>query len=435
LIWVSLLLVLLLGAAFSAARAALVNARKSRLHQMAERGTPGAARAERVAENSSRLLATAQVGRMLSHGLALAIATTALLPDLSAWFSQWPVLQPYAVALGILIIGLAGGIVLLVFIDLAPAILAARRAEAIALLVALPMDWLSVLFNPLVYLVTHTAGLITVPTGGSGSMPFVTEEEIKTLVDAGEEKGEIELDEKEMIYSVFEFGDKIAREVMIPRVDVLALSVSTPPAEAADAIIASGHSRVPVYEDGIDNIVGLLYAKDVLRVLRQGDAAGGSLRSLLRPAYFVPEAKKIDDLLRELQVKRLQVAVVVDEYGGVAGLITVEDILEELVGELQDEYDEGEEPVLQQTGPDEYVFAGRASLDDVAEALGVQLDPESGDTLGGFVYGHLGKVPAAGEKLSANGLDMEVLSVNRRRIEKVRVRRVAGPREEPQTTE
>jgi CBS domain containing-hemolysin-like protein len=202
------------------------------------------------------------------------------------------------------------------------------------------------------------SGRVTAPLAGQ-RVPFVTEEEIKTLVDAGEEGGSIEEDEKEMIYSIFDIGDTLAREIMIPRMDVLALDVETPLPAAVDAVISLGHSRIPVYQGNIDNVVGLLYAKDLLRVWKEGGQT--SLRGLLRPACFVPETKKVDDLLAELQQKRIHMAVVVDEYGGVAGLVTLEDIVEEIVGEIRDEYDVNEESLYERVSDAEYIFDARTA--------------------------------------------------------------------------
>jgi putative hemolysin len=242
------------------------------------------------------------------------------------------------------------------------------------------------------------------------------------VVDAGEEGGVLEEEEREMIYSIFEFGDTLTREVMVPRLDVVAIEVSTPLTEAADIVIGATHSRVPVYQDAIDNVVGVLYAKDLLRVLRAGNLSV-PLARIVRPAYFVPEAKKVSELLEELQKRRVHMAIVVDEYGGVAGLVTIENILEEIVGEIQDEYDAGEEPLFRQEAEGEYVFDARAMLDDVNRLLGVSLSGESFDTLGGFLYAQFGKVPAAGDQLRFDGLALQVLDVSGRRIGKVRIRR------------
>jgi CBS domain containing-hemolysin-like protein len=249
----------------------------------------------------------------------------------------------------------------------------------------------------------------------------VTEDELKTLVDAGQEEGVFEQGERQMIYSVFELGDTLAREIMVPRIDMLALEVTTPLPEAIDALLSSGHSRVPVYEETIDNMLGLLYAKDLLRVWQEGNQIA-SLRSVLRPAYFVPEAKKVDDLLAEMQAQRVHIAIVVDEYGGVAGLVTLEDIVEEVVGEIRDEYDQGEELPYQKLKNGDYLFLGRVDLDDFNDIMGSQLPKDEADTLGGFIYSRVGRVPVVGENVQNGDLLLTVEQVSARRIRKVRAR-------------
>ncbi len=176
-----------------------------------------------------------------------------------------------------------------------------------------------------------------------------------------------------MIHSIFELSETLAREIMVPRIDVLALDVHTPSDEAVDALLSSHFSRMPVYQDSVDNILGLLYAKDLLRVWREGNQTV-SLHTLLRPAHFVPEAKKINELLEEMQIRRVHMAIIVDEYGGVAGLVTLEDIVEEILGEIQDEYDQGEELPYQPLGDGEYLFQGRIDLDDFNEVMSSNLD-------------------------------------------------------------
>jgi CBS domain containing-hemolysin-like protein len=249
-------------------------------------------------------------------------------------------------------------------------------------------------------------------------------DELKDLVDAGQRDGLLELGERRMIRSIFELGDTLAREIMVPRIDILALDVHTPLPEAVDALLKTGHTRVPVYQDTVDNVLGLLYVKDLLRVWREGDTSG-SLRNLLRPAYFVPEAKKVDELLAEMQSRRVHMALVVDEYGGIAGLVTLEDIVEEIVGEIQDEYDLAEESPYHDLGDGEYTFQGRVDLDDFNEVMGSHLAKDEADTLGGLVYSRLGRVPESGEWVQADDLLLTVEQVSGRRIRKVRVKRVA----------
>lgn len=249
----------------------------------------------------------------------------------------------------------------------------------------------------------------------------VTEDELKTLVDAGQEEGIFEQDERRMIYSIFQLGDTLAREIMVPRIDMLALDVMTPLPQAVDALLESGYSRAPIYEDTVDKTIGLLYTKDLLRVWREGNQVS-SLRDLLRPAYFVPEAKKVDELLAEMQNRRVHMAIVVDEYGGVAGLVTLEDIVEEIVGEILDEYDQGEEASYESFEEGEYVFLGRVDLDDFNELMQSNLDNEDADTLGGFIYSQLGRVPTVGEVLMMENLELIVEQVSARRIHKVKAR-------------
>jgi len=197
---------------------------------------------------------------------------------------------------------------------------------------------------------------------------MVTEDELKTMVDAGQQEGVLEQEERKMIYSVFQLGDTLTREIMVPRIDMLAVEEHTPLAEALDVLLESGYTRVPVYRETVDNIIGLLYAKDLLRVWREGNADTKSLQGLLRDAYFVPEAKKVVELLEEMQGRRVHMTMVVDEYGGIAGLVTMEDIIEEIFGEIQDEYDEEEQP-YQLISEGEYIFQGLIDLDDFNEIV------------------------------------------------------------------
>ncbi len=254
----------------------------------------------------------------------------------------------------------------------------------------------------------------------------VTEEELKTLVDAGQQGGILEQGERKMIYSIFEMGDTLAREIMVPRTDMLSLDVITPLDQAIDALLAAGHSRVPVYEDNVDHIIGLLYAKDLLQIWREGDHLQ-SLRTLLRPAYFIPEAIKLDDLLHEMQRKRIHMAIVVDEYGGISGLVTLEDIVEEVVGEIRDEFDQGEELPYQKIGEGEYMLLGRIDLDDFNELVGSNIPKDETDTLGGYIYKRLGRVPANGNSIQIGHVLLTVDEVVGRRIRKVRAKLITNP--------
>ena len=237
---------------------------------------------------------------------------------------------------------------------------------------------------------------------------------------------EIEESEKEMITSILEMDDTVAREVMVPRIDMVSLEADISFAEALDVIIGAGHSRVPVYDDYVDQIVGVLYAKDMLRCFQQG-STDMPIRTLLRPAYFVPLTKNVKNLLAEMRKHRVHIAIVVDEYGGTAGLVTIEDILEEIVGEIQDEYDAVEEILVQRVGEDSFLLSARLDLYSVAKLLDIEIEDEDADTVGGLVLGLLGHVPEAGESVVHLGWRFTVIMVEGRRIEQVRVEPVAQP--------
>jgi CBS domain containing-hemolysin-like protein len=278
-----------------------------------------------------------------------------------------------------------------------------------------PAVLISALFSPFSFILSR---IIHHPDASRSISP-PTDDELKSWVENGQSNGALEKDERRMIYSIFQFADTLAREIMVPRISMFSLDVTTPVVKAIEMIGQSGHSRVPVYEDTVDNIIGLVYAKDMLRYTSCNEMPE-SLRTLLRPAYFVPEAKKADELLTEMQNRHVHMAIVVDEYGGVAGLVTLEDITEEIIGEIQDEYDQMEELPYQVIQPGEGIFLGSIDLDDFNEIMGTHLEKESADTLGGFIYSQMGRVPAGGDKMKVGDLELTVEHVIGRRIHKVR---------------
>lgn len=327
--------------------------------------------------------------------------------------SQFPSMPGWAV---LLIMVLAGFVLFLIEFSVISAILRDPERSAIRLSLAVSL------------MMTIASPLVALPLTLSKDRRFeeeaasaVTEDELKSLVDAGQEEGVIEQGERRMIYSIIELGDTLAREIMVPRIDMLALEVDTPLQEAVDAFLSSGHSRVPVYEDVIDNMLGLLYAKDLLRVWREGSELE-NLRPLLRPANYIPEAKKVNELLTEMQSQRIHMAIVVDEYGGIAGMVTLEDIIEEILGEIRDEYDQAEELPFSLQKNGDYVFLGRIDLDDFNEIMGSNLPKEEADTLGGYIYSKLGHVPEVGETVEDGNLVLAIDQVHAHRIRKVRAR-------------
>lgn len=416
-----LLGLMILNGFLAMARSALVNVRKARLRQLIDEGVGSARTAERLAEDARRLLATTQLGMMLTSFFAAAVVAVVSAPPLADALQPWLGGASYPVAFVVVVFVMA--IAMLIFAELVPETIALQHSERLALLLARPLAVISTIAMPLVHFMVWLSNVVSRLFGAErlGEMFMVTEEEIKTLVDAGEEEGVIQEEEKEMIYSIFELEDTLAREVMVPRIDVVALDVTTPMLEALDIIMEAGHSRIPVYRETIDNIQGLLYAKDMLPYLRQG-RSDVPLKNILREAYFVPETKKASDLLADLQQRRVHMAVVVDEYGGMAGLVTIEDLLEEIVGEIQDEYD-AEEPFVQFVSDNEYIFDARVDLDDLNRLMDVALPTDDSDTLGGFIYTELGKVPVVGDHVVYDEMYFTVESVTGRRIKKVRVER------------
>lgn len=274
------------------------------------------------------------------------------------------------------------------------------------------------------------ASLVTRLFGGRASftLPNETEEEIKNLVDSAQEAGEIEVDEKELLHSVFEFTDTVAREVMTPRVDMDAMPVASDPEEVVRVMRESGHTRIPLFEETDDQIVGILHAKDLLMALvEQGPDV--RIRSLMRPALFVPEGKNLHELLTEMRGSRSHIAVVQDEYGGTAGVVTIEDIVEELVGDIVDEYDV-EEPEVVPTGDHGFLVDGKAHIDDVNREIGAKLESEEFDTIGGYVFGLFGRQPKMDEAIDSEGFRFTVAETDGRRVHRLRIERIGNPEPE-----
>jgi CBS domain containing-hemolysin-like protein len=319
-------------------------------------------------------------------------------------------------------LALAVGLMTLLFFvlsEVVPRSYAVQRTERAALLVARPVRFLGTALLPLskTLIGISNLALLVLPGRGMPKGPFVTEGEIRHLVDVAEEEEEIEEEERELIHSIFEFGDTVVREVMVPRPDMVTIKASATLDEALTVIIDGGYSRVPIYENDNDNILGVLYAKDLMRRLHEGggDAKVGSLG---RAPTFIPEQKKVSELLREMQEQRVHMAIVVDEYGGTAGLVTIEDLIEEIVGEIVDEYDK-EEPLIEPIDDNTMRVDAKMPIDEVNELWSVDLPHEEWDTVGGLVFGLTGRVPLTGEVVRYDGLEFKTERVTGRRIQKV----------------
>ncbi len=423
----TLILVLIAAHALVAmAYAALTASPTAYLREETDEGNPRVKRVLRLNDNIPLLTITAQLTMVLLRVAIVAIATVTVKNPLLDLPADMRALVVPPLSYGIVLLPLA----LLVYLvgDLMPSAIGRTRARTLAPVLALPMRVLTFLLNPLARMLLVADRALARVAGGSDIAKTVTDEEILSLVDVGQLGGAIEREEKEMIRSVLEFGETIVREIMVPRLDVVALDMDSSLDEALGAIVDSGHSRIPIYEEKIDNVKGVLYAKDLLHVVRSGELAQRTIRDLMRPAYFVPETKGADTLFKEMQGRKVHLAIVVDEYGGTAGLVSIEDLIEEIVGDIQDEYDLHEEAEYIELSANEYRIDASINLDDFNDLMNANLSTEDNDTLGGYIFAQLGRVPEPGETLDvADGEDrlmMRVESVEGRRIRKVHVTRI-----------
>jgi putative hemolysin len=406
--------------------------RRSRIRQLVEEGDRRAQRLARLVEHPGRFLATIQLGITFVGFLAAAVAGASIAGTLADAIRVVGPLAGSADVVALLLVTLGVTLVTIVFGELVPKTLGLAHAEPYALILARPVDIIGKLLAPLVWLLTSMTHSISRLLGVQGAADeAITAEELRILVERGGEQGTIEAEEEQMIGGILELGERRVHEVMVARVDIAALAVEASLGEIVETIVSEGHSRIPVYEGSIDNIVGLLYAKDLLPYLIGNDRPP-AIRGLLRTPLFVPESMLVDDLLRSLQRRRVHIAIVLDEHGGTAGLVSIEDLIEEIVGEIQDEYDE-EEPMIVPLGEDDARVDGRTDVDDLLEHFDTRLqgdDQEEFDTVGGLVYHYIGGVPKVGDSVDVDGLRITVEATDGRRVRTVRVTRVAGPEPE-----
>lgn len=341
-------------------------------------------------------------------------------------------LDPSLNELGVVVLWACLVASLLLSAHVLPRLAVGTRFEEVARALSLPIRLAGVALAPLAFLLHAVLGLrvrLDHRATGAGEASKPASEELRDLI--GERV--VEESEREMIDGIFELEETTAREIMVPRMDVAALPRKATVKDALDIVIGQGYSRLPVYDLTIDNVVGVLYAKDLFPVVLTG-GLGEEVGKHLRPAYFIPESKKIDDLLAELQARRVHIAIVVDEYGGTAGLVTIEDLLEEIVGEIQDEFDAEEDKIV--AGAEgEAIFDATVSIDDVNQTLGLVLEGEEVDTIGGLVYEKLGKVPLVGDELVVDGATISVVSTSGRRIRRVRVSRAVSAEDDSDGTQ
>jgi putative hemolysin len=416
-LWEILLILgfILLQGYFAAAEIALISARKAMLRSRAEEGSAGAAAALRLTSDPTRLLATIQIGVTLLSLGASAVAAVSLGFALEGWLKRFPVLAGVAAGLSVLLVTLAVSYLTLVLGELTPKRIGLRYAERVASSVSRPIAALSLAAAPVVWLLSASSGAVARLLGvQEGGRPGVTEEEIKLLVT---EQGTLLDEEKRMIHEIFELGDTVVREIMVPRVDVVMLADDASLGDALAVFKRTGYSRLPVYNEDPDRVTGILLLKDIVIGAAPGAMETQRAGELMRPPYFVPESKQILGLLTEMRATRNHMAVVVDEYGGTAGIATIEDIVEEVVGEIADEFDRDRQYV-RTLSPTEYVVDGRLPIEDAREMLGVDIeDSEDYDTIAGWVLAELGHIPSSGEStMTEDGSRIRVATVRRRRI-------------------
>ena len=407
-----------LAAFFAASEASLLALSRLRILQRNSNGNGKTTKLAKRLDERSHYLTTILVGN-----------TVVLLASQS--LATWVAIE-YVSVRPILTATVVMSLVLLIFGEIVPKMVVVQDAAKWAQRFSGPLHVLYVVLRPITWTVVGMTSWIIRRLGGDPSTlgPYVTEDDIRTLVNVGEQHGALEEEEKEMIHSIFELGDTIVREVMTPRTDMMCADASDPVSKGVEVVIREGYSKLPVFEENIDHIIGVVHDRELLGAVSRGEL-DIPLRNLMRPIKAIPENKKVDELLREMQAEKVSVAIVVDEYGGTAGLVTMEDLLEEIVGEIMDEYDKEERdrpPEITQAGDGEYIVDARMDIDDVNERLGLHLPTEDFESIGGYTFGLFGRVPVPGERVVIDGgVTLVVEKTAGRRLLSVRIKNPPGP--------
>jgi putative hemolysin len=400
----------LLAAFFAASETAIVFSNKARLHQLSEAGNARAAAVLALVQERDRLHSTLLLAETFFIVLSAVLGTVAAVGLLARTYS--------AAAAATLFVTL----VVVFFAKLAPKGIAYRNPDRFALAVA-PVLWVIMkALSPASRLLAGAADLVVGPgPQGLSCTTVITEEDIKAMINLGEERGSLKEEEKELLHKVFEFGDTLASEAMRPRTEIVSVPANAALQEVLSLVSEFGYSRYPVIEETVDTVVGILYIKDVLVAMASGEVKReDAIKQYVRPAYFIPENKRVSELLSEMQRERFQIAIVIDEYGGTSGLVTLEDLIEEIVGSIHDEL-EAEEKDVQIVDEKNFVVSGQSALDEVNELLGASLQSTDFNTLGGFVFGLFGRMPKVGEQLKYKNLKFEVLDLEGRKINRIKI--------------
>lgn len=405
--FILLIILLLLSGLFSASETALLSLSKIRVRHMVEEGVKGADLVENLIEDPNKLLGGILIGNNIVNIGASAIAT-------SLAYKIFGGDEGVAIATG------AMTVLVLIFGEITPKSLAKQNSEGISLKVAKFVKLSVVIFKPFVWLFTKVSSVFIKLLGGDldSNQPFITQEELKTMVGVSEEEGVLEVEEKEMIFNVFEFGDLQVKDIMVQRVDIIAVNHNVNYMEALDIIKREQFSRIPVYNETIDDIVGILNVKDL--ILIDNDEKSFDVSKYMREPYYTFEFKKIIELFNEMKKTRNHMAVVLDEYGGTVGIVTIEDLVEEIVGEIEDEYDDHELDI-QVIKEDEYVVDGSTKLTELSDMIGVIMESEEFDSIGGYVIGLLGRMPELHEEIENQNVKFIVEEIEKNRIKKIRI--------------
>lgn len=421
-----ILLLILINAFFASSEIAIISVNKNKLTALAEDGDKKAELLLGLIKEPSRFLATIQVGITLAGFLASASAAVSISRVLANFLNRLnvPIITSASSQIALILVTILLSFITLVFGELLPKRLALQNSEKIAMFAVKPLVFISKATAPFVKILTVSTGFFARMLGSTEDNldEKVTEEEIRMMIHVGEENGVINETEREMIDGIFQFDDILAKEIMTPRNHVFAIDIGEPIEETIAEIVEEQYSRIPVYEEDIDNIIGILYMKDLFPKCVKGDVKDVSIRELIRPAYFVPETKNIDTLFRELQTSRSHMAILIDEYGGFSGILTIEDLMEEIFGDISDEYDEDEEEI-QKVDLNTYLIDGMASINDLNEELHLSLPSDNFDTIGGFVIDLLGNIPREDEEniVEYENLVFKVEKVDEKRVEKVKL--------------
>ena len=405
---IGLLIVLLLGSGFfSASETSLMSLSKIRIRYMEEEGVKGAKLVSSLIEKSSDLLSSILVGNNVVNIAATSVSTSLFINI----FGDGGV----AIATAVMTV------LVLIFGEITPKTIAANSPEKIAVIVSKPISIIMKITKPIVWVFNLLTGIIFKIMGieNDGVKPFITEEELKAMVNVSHEEGVLEIEEREIINNVFQFGDMQAKEAMIQRLDMVAVNIEDSYDEIIELFKSEKLSRLPVYQESIDDIVGILNIKDII-FLSDEEIKNFNIKNYVREAFFTYEFKKITQLLEEMKKEKSQMAIVVDEYGGTAGLLTIEDLVEVIVGDIDDEYDEEEEEIVK-VSDNEYLVEGSTKISDVNEQIGINFESDEFDSIGGFIIGYLKRIPEENELIEVGNVKFSVESIDKNRINKIRI--------------